>query len=127
MSSPSVSRPSFSRWPGVLTLLAVVAFLDSVFEYFWPANGIHGTEGAVLVVISTLLMAIASALIAARAAKGWFYILLEILVFLDLWGTGVAAYFLENWILLVLDFLALIVFVIHVAMPRRAVVAESVS
>jgi len=105
----------------VLTLLATLAFLDSVFEYFWPASGVHGTEGALLVVISTLLMAIAAGIIAAHIAKGWFYILLEILIFLDLWGTGVAAYFLENRILLVLDVLALIVFIIHVAMPRRAV------
>ena len=122
MPSPSVLRRPFASplW-GVLTLLATLAFLDSVFEYFWPANGVHGTEGALLVVISTLLMAIAAGIIAAHIAKGWFYILLEILIFLDLWGTGVAAYFLENWILLVLDVLALIVFIIHVAMPRRAV------
>jgi len=122
--SPS-SVASRTSLPTALTALAILAFLDCVFEYFWPANGIHGTEGALLVVVSTLLMALASASLAARMVRGWLLILLEVLVFIDLWGTGVAAYFLENWLLLILDILALIVFIAQVAFPRRATIAES--
>jgi hypothetical protein len=98
----------------VLTGLAVLALLDSLFNYVWQGNGIHGTEGALLVVISTLLLAIAGWIVAARWARGWVRLVLEILIFLDLLGTGAAAYFLNAWILLALDLLALVVFLVHI-------------
>lgn len=98
----------------LLTGLAVLALLDSLFNYVWQGNGIHGTEGALLVVISTLLLAIGGWLVAARWVHGWIRLALDILIFLDLIGTGVAAYFLNAWILLALDVIALLVFLLHV-------------
>lgn len=93
-----------------LTALSTLGLVDALFNYVWSGNGIHGTEGALLVVISTLLMAIAGYLLAARWARGGYRLTLEILIFLDLLGTGAAAYFLEAWILLGLMVLGLICF-----------------
>jgi hypothetical protein len=109
----------------ILTALAVLAFLDSLFNYFWQGNGIHGTEGALLVVISTLLLAIGGWLVAARWAWGWVRLVLEILIFLDLIGTGVAAYFLNTWILVALDVIALLVFLFHLFRRRPTPVAAT--
>ena len=109
----------------LVTALAVLALLDSLFNYVWQGNGIHGTEGALLVIISTLLLAIAGWLVAARWVHGWLRLILEILIFLDLIGTGVAAYFLNAWILVALDVIALLVFLFHVLRRRPATVVAT--
>lgn len=103
----------------LVCLLALLAFVDAVFDYFWPANGIHGTEGALLVVVSTLLMLGAAALIATDRVHGWVRVVLEILLVLDFLGTGLAAYLLEAWIVLILDILALAAWVVHALQPAR--------
>jgi quinoprotein glucose dehydrogenase len=121
-----IDRPSrIDRTMALLSGLSVLALLDALFNYFWQGNGIHGTEGALLVVISTLLMAIAGWIIAARWLHGGLRLLFEILIFLDLLGTGLAAYFLNAWILLALDLIALIVFLVHVFRRRPTVVAAT--
>lgn len=124
MTTDITASVRLERPAAALAVIAFIAFLDAAFEYLWPGNGIHGTEGALLVVISTLLMAAAAALIAARAARGWLRVLLDVLIFIDIWGTGVAAYFLENWILVVLSVVALAAFLVHVIRPRGARMPE---
>jgi hypothetical protein len=103
---------------GAVVFFCVLAFLDALFEYFWTGNGIHGTEGALLVVISTLLMAVAAALIGMRVAHGWLSTVLSILLVLDFIGTGLAAYLLEAWILLGLDILAAVAWLASFATKR---------
>lgn len=103
---------------GAVVFFCVLAFLDALFEYFWTGNGIHGTEGALLVVISTLLMAVAAALIGMRVVHGWLSTVLSILLVLDFIGTGLAAYLLEAWILLGLDILAAIAWLASFATKR---------
>lgn len=99
--------------------LGVLSFLDSLFNYFWTGNGIHGTEGALLVSVSTLLLVIAAGLVAGQRVHGWLRTLLEVLILLDFVGTALAAYLLEAWILLVLVALAFVAWVVHVVRPRR--------
>jgi glycerol-3-phosphate acyltransferase PlsY len=92
-------------------LLAAVSTLGlavSVFNYFWTGNGIHGSLGALIVIGSTLLMALASAAIAVGFARGWVRSVLAILILLDILGTGFAAYMLEAQILFGLMILAFI-------------------
>jgi hypothetical protein len=103
---------------GATVLFSVLAFLDAVFNYFWTGNGIHGTEGALLVVVSTLLMAIAAWLIGAHVVHGWLRVLLVVLLVLDFIGTGFAAYLLDAWILLGLDVLAAIAWLASLATAR---------
>jgi hypothetical protein len=103
--------------------LAVVSLLSlvlTIYNYFNPNNGIHGTAGALLVIVSTALMLVASVVIAVRWARPrWVRILLEVLILLDIFGTGFAGYMLESWILLVLMAIALIGWIVHVAAPAR--------
>ena len=103
---------------GAVVFFCVLAFLDALFEYFWTGNGIHGTEGALLVVLSTLLMAVAAALIGLRVVHGWLSTVLSILLVLDFIGTGLAAYLLEALILLGLDILAAIAWLAIFATKR---------
>ena len=52
--------PDYIRSPGIgLWLLVTASGLAvalSLFDYFWAGNGIRGTPGALLVVISSALM-----------------------------------------------------------------------
>lgn len=100
-----------------VAVLGALAFLDSLFNYFSPGNGIHGTEGALLVMVSTLLLTIAALLIASRRIGGWVRGLFEVLIALDLLGTALAAYLLEAWILLALVILAAIAWLLHIFRP----------
>ena len=122
MATPSLYRSNSAIW--AVSLLALLALIDSAFNYFWTGNGIHGTEGALLVVVSTLLLAIAAGVIAAGWVHGWLRGLLQVLIVLDFIGTGVAAYFLEAWILLVLIVLAAIVWIIHLSRRTPAPVSN---
>jgi hypothetical protein len=99
-------------------LFSALGFLDAIFNYFWTGNGIHGSEGALLVVASTLLMAVAAWLVGAHVVHGWLRTLLVVLLVLDFIGTGAAAYLLEAWILLGLDVLAAIAWLATLASRR---------
>ncbi|MEJ0097524.1 MAG: hypothetical protein WDM84_05760 [Bauldia sp.] len=101
----------------VVTVLALLALLDCLFNFFWTGNGIHGSEGALLVIVSTLLMALAAGLIARGLLRGWLGGLFEVLIVLDFLGTALAAYFLEAWILLALVVLAAVAWVFHLLRP----------
>ena len=106
-----------------LFAVSVLALAMSTFDLFWTGNGIHGSAGALLVIGSTLLMAIAAAAIAAGLARGPVRSVLAALIVLDILGTGFAAYMLEAWILLGLMFLALIAWLIGAVVggaPSRA-------
>ena len=51
-------------------MLSLLALIDSLFNYFWTGNGIHGSEGALLVVVSTLLLALAAGVFLNRWDRG---------------------------------------------------------
>jgi len=105
-------------------LISVLAFADALFNYFWTGNGIHGTEGALLVVVSTLLMGVAAWLTGAHIVHGWLRTLLVALLVLDFIGTGLAAYLLEAWILLALDIAATVAWLATLAAPRMTSTAS---
>ena len=109
---------------GAVVLISVLAFADALFNYFWTGNGIHGTEGALLVVVSTLLMAVAAWLTRAHIVHGWLRTLLVALLVLDFIGTGLAAYLLEAWILLALDIAATVAWFATLAAPRMTSTAS---
>ena len=97
--------------------LSLLALIDSLFNYFWTGNGIHGSEGALLVIVSTLLLTLAGGIVLNRWGPGWLHVILEVLIVLDFLGTGLAAYLLEAWILLALIVLAFIAWLIHALRP----------
>lgn len=82
----------------ILIVAAVASLVLSVFNYFWTDNGIHGSAGALLIVISSLLMFLASTALLviggmSRGLRGT----LVVLILLDILGTGLAAYMLEAY------------------------------
>src|SRR3954463_1737319 len=97
--------------------LSALALIDSLFNYFWSGNGIHGSEGALLVVVSTLLLVAAIGAVVNRWGPHWLHVLLGVLIVLDFVGTGAAAYLLEAWILLALVVLAFLAWLAHVVRP----------
>lgn len=97
----------------LLFAVSVLGVAVSVFNYFWTGNGIHGSLGALLVIGSTALMALASGAIAVGVARGWIRSLLIALIFLDILGAGFAAYMLEAEILLGLMVLALLAWILN--------------
>jgi len=116
MAQVSMRRPTdfalTAAW-----VLSVLALIDSLFNYFSTGNGIHGTEGALLVIVSTLLMAVAIGFVLNRWCPHWLHVLLEVLIVLEFIGTGAAAYLLEAWILLALVVLAFIAWLAHTFRP----------
>ena len=84
---------NFKRAMGIplLTLAVASGLAIAIFNYFWPDNGIHGSAGALLVMISSLLMVIAAAALASHDGmspnlRGS----LVVLILLDIIGTGLA-------------------------------------
>ena len=89
---------NFKRAMGIplLTLAVASGLAIAIFNYVWPNNGIHGSAGALLVMISSLLMVIAAAgLASADEMRPNLRSSLVLLILLDILGTGLAAYMLE--------------------------------
>lgn len=98
--------------------------LLSIFNYVSSGNGIHGTAGALLVVISSALILIVSLLMAIGALRWrWLRIVVDVLLILGIIGTGFAAYMLEAYWLVALMVLCLIGWLVQVfeapVQPRR--------
>ena len=114
MSEISEPRTAGGAWLVVAAagVAAVVAFVNLVNS----GNVIAWSFGAWLVLGSSLLVALGGALLAlhlvlSKGLRG----LMAVLVLLGIVGTGVAAYFLTAWILLVAMGVALVGWLIHVA------------
>jgi quinoprotein glucose dehydrogenase len=92
------ARPAMYAW--LLPLAALVALAAALFDYFWPGNGIHGTGGALLAVVSTAVMLLlALARVRWRTQPSWMHALLLVLLVIDIAGTALAAWLLEaTWV-----------------------------
>ena len=117
----SESATASERRTGVQILIvaAAVSLALSIFNYFWTGNGIHGSAGALLVVISSLLMVISAAALVlvdgmSRSLRGT----LVVLILLDILGTSLAAYMLEAGWLIAAMAAALIGWIVRLASQR---------
>ena len=103
----------------ILLLGALIGLAEAIFDYFWTGNGIHGTAGVVLVIVSAALMVLAAgALTLWPAMPRWLRGVLLFLILLDVFGTGLASYMLEAWWLVGAMALALIGWIVHLAADR---------
>ena len=102
---------SYGSW--LIAAAGALAFVILLIDYLLPHGEIAQSWGALLVVVSTGLMWVAALLIAIRAIPRWLVILFDILILLDIFGTGFCAYFLETWIVIILMIVALIGWVAH--------------
>lgn len=110
----NAARAGYGSW--ILLLGALIGLAEAIFDYFWTGNGIHGTAGVVLVIVSTALMVLAAGALTlwpamARGLRG----VLLFLILLDIVGSGLASYMLEAWWLVGAMALALVGWIIHLA------------
>jgi hypothetical protein len=125
MSDSDANTP-YGTW--LLALAALVGLGIAVFNDLDTANGIHGSYGALLVIVSTALMLLAALALAIwprlpRGLRG----LLLVLILLDIAGTGFAAYMLEAWWLVGAMSAALLFWLVHlIADPAPRPAAEAV-
>ena len=115
-----LQRPVGWRRTGiwVLALVSAIGLVLAAVGYLNPANGIHGSAGALLVVISTLLMLGAALVIALWVRRGWVRGTLLALILLDIFGTAAAGYLLESYWLVGAMVLALLLWLVGVFAPR---------
>jgi hypothetical protein len=108
------------RGAWLLVTSAAAGLCLSLFAYFWPNTGIDGTPGALLVVVSTALLLAAALLMALyRAKPRWLHVVLGVSTLLDLIGTGLAAYFLEAYLLIAFMAIGLIGWLWHMILGPR--------
>jgi hypothetical protein len=108
---------------GVLVVASAIGLIVCLIAYFTPHGPIAHSWGALLVLVSTALMVVASLLVAFTALPRWFFRLLQVLIVLDILGTGVCAYFLEAYVLLAFMVIALLGWLLHVWRDRPRISA----
>ena len=107
------AKPDSRIW--LIAIPAGIGLVLSLIAYLTPHGAVAHSWGAVLVVVATALLLVASLLLVLAEMPHWFVVLLEVLIILDIVGTGVAAYFLETYILLAFMVIALIGWIFHLA------------
>lgn len=108
----------------LLAIAALTGLIVSIYNYLTPGTGIDGTEGAMLVIVSSLLILGASLLVALVSLPAWLFWTFEVLILLGIIGTMAAAYLLMSWILLGAMVAALLAHLIHLFMrPARPALA----
>ena len=107
------AKPDSRIW--LIAIPAGIGLVLSLIAYLTPHGAVAHSWGAVLVVVATALLLVASLLLALAEMSHWFVVLLEVLIILDIVGTGGAAYFLETYILLAFMVIALIGWIFHLA------------
>ena len=105
------------RGTTVTAAAAFVGALVATYNYLSPASGIDGTGGALLVIVTSLVIA-APALLLGRAARG--RKLLAGLCLVMLLGTAFAAWLLNSPALVALMTIAAVGWLLSVAAPRVA-------
>lgn len=114
MSEISEPRTAGGAW--LVVAASAVGALVAAFNVVNTGNGIAWSFGVWLVLVSSILVVIAGLILAWHLAlspvsRG----IMAVLLLLGILGTGLAAYFLTAWILVVAMGVALVGWVIHVA------------
>ncbi len=106
----------------LMILGAAAGLVDALVQFFQPDNGIHGSWGALAVVVLTALILGGSLLVGFGLAlrRGWRGLLM-LLLLCGIVGAGVCAWLLETEGLLALMALALLGWAIRLGTKRRPV------
>lgn len=83
---------------GIIALLAasIVGLAIAVHAYFAPLTGVTGSLGALVVVVTCVVIGLLALVLAAAQGRG-VRLALSVLILLGLVGTGVAGLLLHQW------------------------------
>ena len=104
----------------LVSLTAILGTAVSIYNYFNPMSGIAGTPGALLVIVSTLILFALGVFLGAglRSAGLRFFIAASLL--LGIMGTALAAYLLHSNALLALMLACFLGWLMQVCTPARS-------
>ena len=112
-----MTSPTGRRFDYGAILIAVAAAIGAgiaVFAYVARSSGIDHTAGALLVILSSLAVAAAGAIIALIGRRpAWLRVTLVVLTLLGILGTGFAAVLLHSVGLVVMMALCLVGWIVH--------------
>ena len=109
--------PRFSYGLWLLFAAFLIGLGLAIFNYLWTGNGIHGTPGALLVIISTGLACITCLALAEwPGLPGWLRLLLLFLIVMDIVATGLAAYMLAAYWLVAAMAISAVGWALHVGL-----------
>ncbi len=99
MTSENFRSTSYGGW--LLVAASMFGLASALYYYMAPMTGVAYSPGAALVLVSTaLLFAGALVMLLDHDKPLWLLGFLYVAMFLDILGTGLAAYFLDaNWLL----------------------------
>jgi hypothetical protein len=103
----------------LMAFAALLGAVVSIYNYITPLTGIDGTGGALLVIISSLLLLGAGIILSAGWVSGALRIILVVLSALGIIGTAFAAYLLESQELLFLMIVCALGWLIYLFQRRR--------
>jgi quinoprotein glucose dehydrogenase len=113
--------PKFMRAGGVglLLIAGLLGAAAALYDYFAPSTGIDHTAGVVLVLTSCVLMVLATVAVLVIGSSVLTNILI-FLIFLDILGTGTAAWFLESELMMAAMAIATLGFLLRLTNHRVA-------
>jgi high-affinity Fe2+/Pb2+ permease len=107
--------------PLIVSLFAALGTLVSIFNYLSPDSGIAGTPGAILVIVSTLILVGFGLIMRAGAhLRPPLRIFVMASALLDIAGTSFAGYLLNSQTLVSLMAACFMGWLMHLFAPRTA-------
>ena len=114
-----MSKHMRPRGAGLLLLAGLLGSVAAGYDYVTPATGIDHTGGVILVLVSCMLLLLAALGILAMG-QGLLAGILTFLIFLDILGTGTAAWFLESELVMAAMMIATVGFFYWITSRRMA-------
>jgi vacuolar-type H+-ATPase subunit I/STV1 len=116
MAAKEYRRSDYGAW--LIVIASIVGLAVSVYNYNSADSGITGTPGAMLVIVSTVLLLLAGFILGRDMGGGALRVVLAALCFLGILGTSLAGYLLESRTLMVTMALCLIGWFVRLLRPR---------
>jgi hypothetical protein len=105
------------RGTGLIILASLLGLLIACYDFVTPSTGIDHSGGVEMVIVSSALM-LGGGLLLSLLGSGILAGILVLLIFLDIAGTGTAAWFLESELLMAAMALAALGFILRVTSRR---------
>ena len=102
----------------LLIIASVLGVIITLYHYLVPMTGVTGTAGALLVVISTVLLVVCGVIL-LKIRSGGVAITVRILVVVGGLGTIVAGWFLHEFWLMAVIIIALVGVIMDAALAKR--------